>query len=221
MSIPAHWASPCRIERLHIEIIFCWNLEISLLLGKTLMEMQLLVFWGPWVRPCLWSFVAPVGFSWFPQYFIGIRDVRFKRPLYCIEILWYLMGLSIFERWFGWILKLFTCQFQVQTRSADEPMTTFVFCNQCGNRWKVSPRRFPTLWTLWKEPTSLGWMQNIYTCFIPAVLLITSTLPVLSARSNNSWTRFRSSAADLELFAFCGTWCSTRRTATPLMSPKE
>ncbi|KAF3698808.1 Transcription elongation factor A protein 1 Transcription elongation factor S-II protein 1 [Channa argus] len=26
---------------------------------------------------------------------------------------------------------------QVQTRSADEPMTTFVFCNQCGNRWKA------------------------------------------------------------------------------------
>ncbi|XP_012692504.1 transcription elongation factor A protein 1 isoform X2 [Clupea harengus] len=25
---------------------------------------------------------------------------------------------------------------QVQTRSADEPMTTFVFCNACGNRWK-------------------------------------------------------------------------------------
>ncbi|VDP28104.1 unnamed protein product [Soboliphyme baturini] len=26
---------------------------------------------------------------------------------------------------------------QVQTRSADEPMTTFVFCRECGNRWKV------------------------------------------------------------------------------------
>ncbi|KAK0141874.1 Transcription elongation factor A protein 1 [Merluccius polli] len=26
---------------------------------------------------------------------------------------------------------------QVQTRSADEPMTTFVFCNDCGSRWKV------------------------------------------------------------------------------------
>uniref|UniRef100_A0A7N8XD23 Transcription elongation factor n=1 Tax=Mastacembelus armatus TaxID=205130 RepID=A0A7N8XD23_9TELE len=26
---------------------------------------------------------------------------------------------------------------QVQTRSADEPMTTFVSCNSCGNRWKV------------------------------------------------------------------------------------
>nr|XP_061802214.1 transcription elongation factor A protein 2-like [Nerophis lumbriciformis] len=26
---------------------------------------------------------------------------------------------------------------QVQTRSADEPMTTFVVCNDCGKRWKV------------------------------------------------------------------------------------
>lgn len=25
---------------------------------------------------------------------------------------------------------------QVQTRSADEPMTTFVYCHECGNRWK-------------------------------------------------------------------------------------
>ncbi|GAB6029425.1 Transcription elongation factor A protein 1 [Chamberlinius hualienensis] len=29
---------------------------------------------------------------------------------------------------------------QVQTRSADEPMTTFVLCNQCGHRWKHSLR---------------------------------------------------------------------------------
>ena len=26
---------------------------------------------------------------------------------------------------------------QLQTRSADEPMTTFVLCLDCGNRWKV------------------------------------------------------------------------------------
>ena len=26
---------------------------------------------------------------------------------------------------------------KVQTRSADEPMTTFVFCTNCGHRWKV------------------------------------------------------------------------------------
>lgn len=45
----------------------------------------------------------------------------------------------------GTITDLFTCgkckgkkctYTQVQTRSADEPMTTFVFCNDCGNRWK-------------------------------------------------------------------------------------
>lgn len=28
--------------------------------------------------------------------------------------------------------------FQMQTRSADEPMTTFVTCVSCGNHWKVS-----------------------------------------------------------------------------------
>uniref|UniRef100_A0A8C2A894 Transcription elongation factor n=1 Tax=Cyprinus carpio TaxID=7962 RepID=A0A8C2A894_CYPCA len=34
---------------------------------------------------------------------------------------------------------------QVQTRSADEPMTTFVFCTECGNRWKTkvsNPKRY-------------------------------------------------------------------------------
>ena len=32
---------------------------------------------------------------------------------------------------------------QVQTRSADEPMTTFVFCRECGNRWKVRTETLP------------------------------------------------------------------------------
>jgi len=29
-----------------------------------------------------------------------------------------------------------TAYTQVQTRSADEPMTTYVCCLNCGNRWK-------------------------------------------------------------------------------------
>ena len=29
-----------------------------------------------------------------------------------------------------------TSYYELQTRSADEPMTTFVKCINCGNRWK-------------------------------------------------------------------------------------
>nr|XP_048297391.1 transcription elongation factor A protein 2 isoform X9 [Myodes glareolus] len=35
---------------------------------------------------------------------------------------------------------------QVQTRSSDEPMTTYVVCNECGNRWKQLEG--PTQWVL-------------------------------------------------------------------------
>lgn len=38
--------------------------------------------------------------------------------------------------------RLMFVRLQVQTRSADEPMTTFVLCNECGNRWKVSSLTF-------------------------------------------------------------------------------
>lgn len=31
----------------------------------------------------------------------------------------------------------YCCYLQAQTRSADEPMTTFAYCNDCGHRWKV------------------------------------------------------------------------------------
>lgn len=31
-----------------------------------------------------------------------------------------------------------TTYYQMQTRSADEPMTTFVTCTNCSNRWKFS-----------------------------------------------------------------------------------
>lgn len=31
-----------------------------------------------------------------------------------------------------------TTYYQMQTRSADEPMTTFVICISCNNRWRFS-----------------------------------------------------------------------------------
>lgn len=34
--------------------------------------------------------------------------------------------------------KLKTTYYQLQTRSADEPLTTFVTCLNCGNRWKFN-----------------------------------------------------------------------------------
>ncbi|KAM3872266.1 transcription elongation factor A protein 2 [Diretmus argenteus] len=37
---------------------------------------------------------------------------------------------------------------QVQIRSADEPMTTFVLCNGCGNRWKLKPPQILLLFDL-------------------------------------------------------------------------
>ena len=37
-----------------------------------------------------------------------------------------------------WKCKSKKCTYyQLQTRSADEPMTTFVTCINCGKRWKM------------------------------------------------------------------------------------
>ena len=52
-----------------------------------------------------------------------------------------------FEQKLEAMTDTFTCRkckgkqctyYQLQTRSADEPMTIFVSCIQCGNRWKTS-----------------------------------------------------------------------------------
>uniref|UniRef100_A0A8D2J3E0 Transcription elongation factor A3 n=1 Tax=Varanus komodoensis TaxID=61221 RepID=A0A8D2J3E0_VARKO len=54
---------------------------------------------------------------------------------------------------------------QVQTRSADEPMTTFVLCNECGNRWKVCM----CLFSLRRSASAVAvlpgeWLPQLGTC---------------------------------------------------------
>uniref|UniRef100_A0A3Q3KIM8 Transcription elongation factor A (SII), 1 n=1 Tax=Monopterus albus TaxID=43700 RepID=A0A3Q3KIM8_MONAL len=52
-----------------------------------------------------------------------------------------------------WFVLLFP--YQVQTRSADEPMTTFVFCNECGNRWKVCWLTWALLTQSWNPSANI------------------------------------------------------------------
>ncbi|MGH0143191.1 UNVERIFIED_CONTAM: hypothetical protein FKN15_035303 [Acipenser sinensis] len=56
----------------------------------------------------------------------------------------------------------------VQTRSADEPMTTFVLCNECGNRWKVGTfsQGCKKLKLILIHPV------NVFTCSIPFSLYL-------------------------------------------------
>ncbi|KAL4667662.1 hypothetical protein H8959_006351 [Pygathrix nigripes] len=55
---------------------------------------------------------------------------------------------------------------EVQTRSADEPMTTFVLCNECGNRWKLAvgafedSRSYPS--RQGTNPLELGFLSEDY-----------------------------------------------------------
>eukprot|EP00795_Rhopilema_esculentum_P007580 gene7580-13379_t len=48
---------------------------------------------------------------------------------------------------------------QVQTRSADEPMTTFVLCNECGKRWK-------------RRDSSLAPGKVLSRCYANAVIIL-------------------------------------------------
>uniref|UniRef100_A0A8D0GSY6 Transcription elongation factor A3 n=1 Tax=Sphenodon punctatus TaxID=8508 RepID=A0A8D0GSY6_SPHPU len=65
---------------------------------------------------------------------------------------------------------------QVQTRSADEPMTTFVLCNECGNRWKVCILLFP------QRQHSSSRTQCLFSLYIMWSLYIHLSCSILGAR---------------------------------------
>ena len=58
---------------------------------------------------------------------------------------------------------------QAQTRSADEPMTTFCVCMVCGNRWKVSRTAVPVL------PFLLWWMGQLISSHIVLLSPVTAS----------------------------------------------
>lgn len=73
---------------------------------------------------CLYNYVLLCFWCWQLNFCRGTRD-----PFVIVFAGWcFVSEMS---------LTVFLWLFQVQTRSADEPMTTFVLCNDCGNRWKV------------------------------------------------------------------------------------
>ena len=68
-----------------------------------------------------------------PKKWKHLVEAKIKRDKNCVEVD---MAAATDE------FKCFKCfarkctYYQLQTRSADEPMTTFVTCINCGNRWK-------------------------------------------------------------------------------------
>ena len=69
----------------------------------------------------------------FPEHWKDIYDEKEKRDKFLYEVNKD-MATDIFKC--GRCKKSECSYYQLQTRSADEPMTTFVTCLNCGKRWK-------------------------------------------------------------------------------------
>jgi len=69
----------------------------------------------------------------FPETWKTLIDEKSKRDRYLFEIN---KELATDEYECSKCHKNMTTYYQLQTRSADEPMTTFVTCLNCGKRWK-------------------------------------------------------------------------------------
>ena len=96
------------------------------------------------------------------------------------------------------IIKFFVF-LQMQTRSADEPMTTFVFCMECGNRWKVCFEFYwPYLMTIVGKKLVILFIRKLNVLSDPKIIQRSCLLQ----QCNKSWS--------------CQTWvlhwCSRSRT---------
>ena len=69
----------------------------------------------------------------FPEIWKSLIDEKSKRDRYLYEIN---KEMATDQYQCGRCHKRLCTYFQLQTRSADEPMTTFVTCLNCGKRWK-------------------------------------------------------------------------------------
>ena len=91
----------------------------------------------------------------------------------------------------------------MQTRSADEPMTTFVFCMDCGNRWKVGILQIQVIssktqhfsnhttrclcnFTILEQNFTLSYFNLIFTQLLNIAKYFLCCCPVSSVNSNDS-----------------------------------
>jgi len=87
--------------------------------------------------------------------------------------------------------------YQKQTRSADEPMTTFVTCTVCGNRWKVRRRAHIHVTggrSFWTDVHCVP-VRRAAACGRPAVFVIRLRVVWRAAASHNYTVQYTDSIA--------------------------
>ncbi len=127
-TIPLEWSIP--FTRLHCNkaICICTNLDPDSYVQNPRFRSRVLQ--GEFA-PKKFAYLQP--HEVFPEKWKTFLDEKFKidKQLYETRTE---AATDIYKC--GKCQKRICTYFQLQTRSADEPMTTFVTCINCGNRWK-------------------------------------------------------------------------------------